>query len=187
MDDIQESSDSEAGSFRMEPNTPDPLNNACLLNDSDYLCEDPGLSHEFSSTFVPETPRYHFICKYIGLYCLYSACNSQVINSYQWEYERKHLTSLYSPLTRTRKRHSQKDDDKTVVREKGFCLQSHSAILICFVVCLLECSVRIFLDALLHLLNCAENTVSHNVACLTFHFQHYQEIWRNMIFKMAKN
>lgn len=61
MGDTQESSDSEAGgplySFQNEPDTPDSLNNACLLNDSDHLFEDPGLSHEFSSTFVPETPR----------------------------------------------------------------------------------------------------------------------------------
>lgn len=68
MDDLQKSSDSEAGcplySIRMEPDTPDSLNNACLLNDSDYLFEDPQLPHEFSSTFVPETPRYYFICKY---------------------------------------------------------------------------------------------------------------------------
>ncbi|ROL43946.1 RING finger protein 44 [Anabarilius grahami] len=59
MGDTQESSDSEAGcplySFRKEPDTQDSLNNACLLNDSDHLFEDPGLSHEFS-TFVPETP-----------------------------------------------------------------------------------------------------------------------------------
>ncbi|CAM4734616.1 unnamed protein product [Leuciscus chuanchicus] len=79
MDDLQKSSDSEAGcplySLRMEPDTPDSLNNACLLNDSDYLFEDPQLSHEFSSTFVPETP---------------------------------------SPLIHRGKRHSQKDDDKSL-------------------------------------------------------------------------
>lgn len=136
MDDTQESSDSEAVgplySFRMEPNTPDSLNNACLLNESDYLLEDPGLSHEFSSTFVPETPRYHFTCRYIDINDLYLACNRQGINSYQWEYERKYLTSLYSPLTHTRKRHSQKDDDKSVVRGKGLCSESHTTILIYF-------------------------------------------------------
>ncbi|KAG1962604.1 RING finger protein [Pimephales promelas] len=59
---------------RMEPDTPDSLNNACLLNDSEYLFEDPG--HEFSSSFVPETP---------------------------------------SPMIHRGKRHSQKDDDKSVV------------------------------------------------------------------------
>ncbi|XP_067292037.1 E3 ubiquitin-protein ligase RLIM [Pseudorasbora parva] len=79
MNDIQEGSDCEAGSPlfspRMESDTPDSLNNALLNDSSDYLFEDPGLSHEFS-TFVPETP---------------------------------------SPLTHRRKRHSQKDDKKSVV------------------------------------------------------------------------
>ncbi|XP_026058346.1 uncharacterized protein LOC113043293 [Carassius auratus] len=58
MDDTQESS--ESGSFLyspcLEPDTPDSLNNACLLNDTDPLFEDHGHFQEFSSTFVPETP-----------------------------------------------------------------------------------------------------------------------------------
>lgn len=76
MDEGQDSSsDDPLYSPRMEADPLDSLNNACLLNDSDCLFEEPGLSHEFSSTFVPETP---------------------------------------SPMTHRRKRHSQKDEDKTV-------------------------------------------------------------------------
>ncbi|XP_073688113.1 uncharacterized protein [Garra rufa] len=58
MDDIQDSSEpgSPLYSPRMEPDTPDSLNNACLLNESDLLFGDPGHSHDFSSTLVPETP-----------------------------------------------------------------------------------------------------------------------------------
>ncbi|XP_056307793.1 uncharacterized protein si:ch211-59o9.10 [Danio aesculapii] len=76
MDERQgSSSDDPFYSPRMEADPPDSLNNACLLNDSDYLFEEPGLSDELSNTFVPETP---------------------------------------SPLTHRRKRHPQKDEDKTV-------------------------------------------------------------------------
>lgn len=76
MDERQDSSsDDPLYSPRMEADPLDSLNNACLLNDSDYLFEEPGLSHDFSSTCVPETP---------------------------------------SPLIHRRKRHSQKDEDKTV-------------------------------------------------------------------------
>lgn len=60
MDEIQESSEpgSPLCSPCLEPDTPDSLNNACLMNDTDPLFEDNGHFHEFSSTFVPETPRY---------------------------------------------------------------------------------------------------------------------------------
>lgn len=76
MDERQDSSsDDPLYSPRMEADPLDSLNNACLLNDSDYLLEEPGLSHDFSSTCVPETP---------------------------------------SPLIHRRKRHSQKDEDRTV-------------------------------------------------------------------------
>uniref|UniRef100_A0A8C1TI04 Si:ch211-59o9.10 n=2 Tax=Cyprinus carpio TaxID=7962 RepID=A0A8C1TI04_CYPCA len=58
MDEIQESSEpgSPLCSPCLEPDTPDSLNNACLMNDTDPLFEDNGHFHEFSSTFVPETP-----------------------------------------------------------------------------------------------------------------------------------
>ncbi|XP_016313027.1 E3 ubiquitin-protein ligase RLIM [Sinocyclocheilus anshuiensis] len=58
MDDIQENSEPGSTLYSpcLEPDTPDSLNNACLLNDSDPLFEDLGHFHEFSSTFVPETP-----------------------------------------------------------------------------------------------------------------------------------
>ncbi|XP_051545516.1 uncharacterized protein si:ch211-59o9.10 [Myxocyprinus asiaticus] len=58
MDHVQENSEPSSPLYRpwMEPDTPDSLNNACLLNDSDFLLEDPGLSHELSSTIIPETP-----------------------------------------------------------------------------------------------------------------------------------
>ncbi|KAF4095112.1 uncharacterized protein si:ch211-59o9.10 [Onychostoma macrolepis] len=59
MDDIQESSEPGSPLYSgscLAPDTPDSLNNACLLNDSDPLFEDRGHVHEFSSTFVPETP-----------------------------------------------------------------------------------------------------------------------------------
>ncbi|XP_051547905.1 E3 ubiquitin-protein ligase RLIM-like isoform X1 [Myxocyprinus asiaticus] len=74
---VQENSEPSSPLYRpwMEPDNPDSLNNACLLNDSDFLLEDPGLSHELSSTIIPETP---------------------------------------SPMTQRRKRHSQKDDDRSV-------------------------------------------------------------------------
>lgn len=59
MEDIQENSAESSSplySPRVEPDTPDYLNNACLLNESDFLLEEPGGSSELSSTIVPETP-----------------------------------------------------------------------------------------------------------------------------------
>lgn len=58
MDDIQESSEPDSPLYNhcLETETPDSLNNACLMNDSDPLFEDHGHFHQFSSTFVPETP-----------------------------------------------------------------------------------------------------------------------------------
>lgn len=74
MDEGQDSSsDDPLYSPRMEADPLDSLNNACLLNDSDCLFEEPGLSHEFSSTFVPETPRYRFL--------MILGCNREVMGS----------------------------------------------------------------------------------------------------------
>lgn len=58
MEHIQEISEPSSPLFSplVEPDTPDFLNNACLLNESDFLLEDSGVSRELSSTIVPETP-----------------------------------------------------------------------------------------------------------------------------------
>lgn len=51
MSALEMSEPSSPQSFLVEPDTPGPMNRACLLDDSDD-CDD------LSSVTVPETPRY---------------------------------------------------------------------------------------------------------------------------------
>ncbi|XP_056595905.1 uncharacterized protein si:ch211-59o9.10 [Triplophysa dalaica] len=82
MDHIQDISEPSSPLFspRGEPDTPDFLNNACLLNDSDFLMEDPGVSCDMS-TIVPETPSPLTHSKKRNAHKNWSAATSTDLNS----------------------------------------------------------------------------------------------------------
>ncbi|XP_077066904.1 uncharacterized protein LOC143720874 [Siphateles boraxobius] len=124
MDDLQDSSDSKAGcplySPRMEPDTPDSLNNACLFSDSACLFEDPGLSHEFSSTFVPETPSplIHRGKRHSQKDDDTTVATSSCLDEKKWE-RREHIPGYLSTTPaslRTMKRRRLEDSNASALR-----------------------------------------------------------------------
>ncbi|XP_016116468.1 E3 ubiquitin-protein ligase RNF6-like [Sinocyclocheilus grahami] len=126
MDDIQEISEpgSPLYSPRMEPDTPDSLNNACLLNESDLLFEDRGHSNEFS-TFVPETPSplTHRRKQHSQKDDNRNAATSSCSDGSKWEV-REHIQEYLSTTPssqRTMKRRRLEDSNASTLRE-------HSAV-----------------------------------------------------------